>query len=269
MTDLHHSLRDLLADRRIGLAAHDAEEFRASLDDFLSEEDATVGELNLLVDAVRLGAVSRMVSMVDAGGDAEAAIRESGTALARDRGSDDTFRGLLGTRGARLRCGPGGGPGRAALSAAHHGASPRRPRCGPRRRWPRRPNHPRRSPRRRSGPCKGLRRTRDRHGDCWMLLVLVLVLILVVAAGAVYAVLRPDAEPRRPTAESPSPTAEEPVERVQARDDARGAGGEGPRGPTHDRDGVGERWCPAGRLRGRGLGRPRRRGTVARRRAAA
>ena len=75
--NLHEHLRDLVA--RQGPSVVDtAETFRAALDDFLSEDEATTGELNLLVDAVRLGAVVRLRSILDHGGTPQAAVEEAG-----------------------------------------------------------------------------------------------------------------------------------------------------------------------------------------------
>jgi hypothetical protein len=88
MTDLHEQLRSLVLQHGTGIADN-AEQFRAALDDFLTEDDASQGELNLLVDAVRLGAVPRLLTMIDNGADAEAAVREAGGGLARDRSSDE------------------------------------------------------------------------------------------------------------------------------------------------------------------------------------
>lgn len=88
---LYESLRELIGARGVGVIA-DAEEFRGALDDFLREDEATLGELNLLVDAVRLGAVQRFLSVVDQGADPAAAAREAGLTLARDRGTDDPAR---------------------------------------------------------------------------------------------------------------------------------------------------------------------------------
>jgi hypothetical protein len=85
---LHHSLRDLVSVRGAGVV-DDAEEFRGVLDDFLAEDEATLGELNLLVDGVRLGALRRVLDVIAHGAAPEAAIREAGAALARDRGTDD------------------------------------------------------------------------------------------------------------------------------------------------------------------------------------
>ncbi len=85
---LHEHLHDLVA--RQGPSVVDtAEAFRAALDDFLTEDEATTGELNLLVDAVRLGAVDRLGSILDHGGSAPAAVSEAGDGFARDRGTDD------------------------------------------------------------------------------------------------------------------------------------------------------------------------------------
>lgn len=88
---LHDSLRDLVSARGPGVF-DSAEEFRGILDDFLAEDEASLGELNLLVDAVRLGALRRVLDVLDHGAAPEAAIREAGAALARDRGTDDPTR---------------------------------------------------------------------------------------------------------------------------------------------------------------------------------
>jgi hypothetical protein len=88
---LHHSLRDLVSVRGPGVV-EEAEEFRGVLDDFLAEDEATLGELNLLVDAVRLGALRRVLDVMAHGAAPQAAIREAGGALARDRGTDDPTR---------------------------------------------------------------------------------------------------------------------------------------------------------------------------------
>ena len=89
--NLHEHLRDLVA-RQGPNVVESAESFRAALDDFLTEDEATTGELNLLVDAVRLGAVHRLVSMIDQGAEPDAAVREAGEVFARDRGTDDVAR---------------------------------------------------------------------------------------------------------------------------------------------------------------------------------
>ncbi len=88
---LHDSLRDLVSVRGPGVV-DEAEEFRGVLDDFLAEDEASLGELNLLVDAVRLGALRRVLDVLEHGAAPEAAVREAGAALARDRGTDDPTR---------------------------------------------------------------------------------------------------------------------------------------------------------------------------------
>lgn len=68
---------------------NDADSFRGALDDYLDEDSATTGDINLLVDAVRLGAFQAMMTMLDSGADADRAVSEAGSRLARDRGSAD------------------------------------------------------------------------------------------------------------------------------------------------------------------------------------
>ena len=84
---VHDLLRELVETRGAGVVG-DADQFRGALDDFLDENEATRGEINLLVDAVRLGAVNRVVTMLDHGADPGAAIAEVAVELARDRGAD-------------------------------------------------------------------------------------------------------------------------------------------------------------------------------------
>ena len=88
MRDLHEQLRSLVSQHGTGIV-DTAEQFRGALDDYLTEEDATQGELNLLVDSVRLGGVERLLAMLDNGADPDAAVREAGGELARDRSSDE------------------------------------------------------------------------------------------------------------------------------------------------------------------------------------
>ncbi|KAA1418700.1 hypothetical protein F0U44_09390 [Nocardioides humilatus] len=68
---------------------NDADSFRGALDDYLDEDSATTGDINLLVDAVRLGAFQAMTTMLDSGADSDRAVSEAGARLARDRGSAD------------------------------------------------------------------------------------------------------------------------------------------------------------------------------------
>lgn len=88
---LQESLRELVATRGVRVTA-EAAEFRGALDDFLAEDEATTGEVNLLVDAVRLGGLERLLALLDHGASPEAAVAEAGAGLARDRGSDDDRR---------------------------------------------------------------------------------------------------------------------------------------------------------------------------------
>jgi hypothetical protein len=67
----------------------DADGLRAALDDFLDEGAASTGDINLLVDAVRLGSFRWMVSTIDSGAEPARAIESAGDLLARDRGSAD------------------------------------------------------------------------------------------------------------------------------------------------------------------------------------
>lgn len=88
---LHKSLRDMVVSRGRGVV-EDGSEFRAALDDYLTEDEVTVGELNLLSDAVRLGAVARLLDLLGHGATPAAAVETAGSSLARDRGSDDVRR---------------------------------------------------------------------------------------------------------------------------------------------------------------------------------
>ena len=86
--ELHESLYAL--GLRLGREVfEDPDSFRGALDDFLDEDSATTGDINLLVDAVRLGAFASMTSMIGSGAQVTAAVEEAGNRLARDRGSAD------------------------------------------------------------------------------------------------------------------------------------------------------------------------------------
>ncbi|GEP39482.1 hypothetical protein NPS01_31450 [Nocardioides psychrotolerans] len=67
----------------------DADGLRAALDDFLDEGAASTGDINLLVDAVRLGSFQWMLTTIDSGAEPSRAIESAGDLLARDRGSAD------------------------------------------------------------------------------------------------------------------------------------------------------------------------------------
>lgn len=83
---VHDELRELAEAVGADVLA-DGEHFRAVLDDFLTEGAATRGEINLLVDAVRLGTVQRLMDQIEHGADLTRAIEALGAELARDRGT--------------------------------------------------------------------------------------------------------------------------------------------------------------------------------------
>lgn len=85
---LHQALADLARDHGHGLF-RDASAFRGSLDDYLDEGQASSGTINLLTDAVRLGALDGMLTMLDSGAAPSDAVDSAGQRLARDRGSAD------------------------------------------------------------------------------------------------------------------------------------------------------------------------------------
>lgn len=86
--ELHDVLRELVADHGPGIL-EDAAGFRGVLDDVLAEDQATTGDINLLVDAVRFGVLNPLREMIDGGADPARAVEEAGLRLARDRGGDD------------------------------------------------------------------------------------------------------------------------------------------------------------------------------------
>ena len=86
--ELHESLAQLARDHGESLFA-EADAFRGALDDYLDEGSASTGTINLLTDAVRLGALQAMVTMLDSGAGVEDAVETAGQRLSRDRGSAD------------------------------------------------------------------------------------------------------------------------------------------------------------------------------------
>jgi hypothetical protein len=109
----------------------DADNFRGALDDFLDESAVSTGDINVLVDAVRLGAYERMVRMLELRAVPAAAVEAAGDLLSRERGSAD----VAGSRWAcavlgyaidkveasevqRYRTSAGGGPQLSAVPAA-------------------------------------------------------------------------------------------------------------------------------------------------------
>lgn len=85
---LHQTLAELARDHGHGLF-RDAAAFRGSLDDYLDEGQASSGTINLLTDAVRLGALDGLLTMLDSGANPADAVESAGQRLARDRGSAD------------------------------------------------------------------------------------------------------------------------------------------------------------------------------------
>ncbi|WP_435768799.1 hypothetical protein [Nocardioides sp. SYSU DS0651] len=85
---LHQALADLARDHGHELF-RDAGAFRGSLDDYLDEGQASSGTINLLTDAVRLGALDGMLTMLSSGAAPADAVESAGQRLARDRGSAD------------------------------------------------------------------------------------------------------------------------------------------------------------------------------------
>ncbi|MEQ6903405.1 hypothetical protein [Nocardioides sp. YIM 152588] len=86
--ELHRTVRALVADHGTAIL-EDPSGFRGLLDDVLDERDASTGDINLLVDAVRFDALGSLVAMVDGGADPVRAVEAAGARLARDRGGDD------------------------------------------------------------------------------------------------------------------------------------------------------------------------------------
>lgn len=86
--ELHESLAQLARDHGESLFT-EADAFRGALDDYLDEGSASTGTINLLTDAVRLGALQSMLTMLDSGAGVEDAVETAGQRLSRDRGSAD------------------------------------------------------------------------------------------------------------------------------------------------------------------------------------
>lgn len=93
---LEARLSELVATRGADVLG-DPGEFRAALDDYLTDDEIEPGDRNVLTDAVRLGALRRLLELLGQGSDPRAAIIEAGSALARERGSDDAHRSLRAT----------------------------------------------------------------------------------------------------------------------------------------------------------------------------
>ncbi|MBM9461512.1 hypothetical protein JK386_16530 [Nocardioides sp. zg-536] len=85
--ELHDALAELVRDHGREILADDAG-FRGVLDDVLAEDQASTGDINLLVDAVRFDVLTPLATMIDGGADPTRAVEEAGLRLARDRGGD-------------------------------------------------------------------------------------------------------------------------------------------------------------------------------------
>ncbi|MCW2854171.1 MAG: hypothetical protein JWM84_3835, partial [Nocardioides sp.] len=86
--ELHETLHELGVASGRGVF-DDADLLRAALDDYLDEGAASTGDINLLVDAVRLGALRMMLATIDSGAEPAGAVEAAGEMLARDRGTSD------------------------------------------------------------------------------------------------------------------------------------------------------------------------------------
>ena len=75
--ELHESLAQLARDHGESLFT-EADAFRGALDDYLDEGSASTGTINLLTDAVRLGALQGMITMLDSGASVEDAVESAG-----------------------------------------------------------------------------------------------------------------------------------------------------------------------------------------------
>lgn len=86
--ELHDAIRSVVVQHGSGMLS-DGVGFRGLLDDVLEEDQATTGDINLLVDAVRFDVLSSLSAMIDSGADVSRAVEEAGARLARERGGDD------------------------------------------------------------------------------------------------------------------------------------------------------------------------------------
>jgi hypothetical protein len=67
----------------------DSDSLRGALDDFMDEGAASTGDINLLTDAVRLGAFRWMLGAIESGSEPARAVEAAGEFLSRERGSAD------------------------------------------------------------------------------------------------------------------------------------------------------------------------------------
>ncbi|WP_322937170.1 hypothetical protein [Nocardioides bizhenqiangii] len=86
--EIHLAVRDIVD--QVGRAVlRDPDQFRAVLDDVFDEDAADVGEVNLLVDAVRFDTVGQLIRLLDSDADATRAVGTAGAGFARLRGGAD------------------------------------------------------------------------------------------------------------------------------------------------------------------------------------
>lgn len=85
--DAHLALRDLVTTRGARLLTEPAT-VRGVLEDVLTEAEASSGEVNLLVDAVRFAGLQGLLDLLGSGANPQAAVEEAGRRLARERGGD-------------------------------------------------------------------------------------------------------------------------------------------------------------------------------------
>jgi hypothetical protein len=86
--DIHLAVRDVVDQLGVGVL-DDADNFRGVLDDVLDEDVAEVGQVNLLTDAVRFGAVDQLERLLDSAADPGMAVATVGEAFGRVRGGAD------------------------------------------------------------------------------------------------------------------------------------------------------------------------------------
>lgn len=86
--ELHETLHELAIASGRGVF-DDPDLLRAALEDRRDEAAASTGEIDLLVDAVRLGALRMMLSSLDGGAEPGRAVEAAGDMLARERGTSD------------------------------------------------------------------------------------------------------------------------------------------------------------------------------------
>ena len=86
--EIHLALRDVVDQVGAGVLG-DPDNFRGVLDDVLDEDAADAGQVNLLVDAVRFGAVTQLVRLLDSDADVLRAVETAASGFARLRGGAD------------------------------------------------------------------------------------------------------------------------------------------------------------------------------------